>query len=126
MIAWAIATWQEREELLSGTLRWEARRQLCNFAAQDVSNLTWALAARSIHDAPLTAGLAAAACAKAAGLEPQHLCNVLWALASLPWLQRSEGGCLSTELQQRISGSEIEPPGLSATAWALANWVGIH
>jgi len=79
MTCWAYAVWSE-----SGSVACLAPRpdfQLHQFSSQDISNISWALASRSVAEMPLLTVLSQEACQRLPQLTLQHLCNISWALA---------------------------------------------
>eukprot|EP00435_Cladocopium_sp_Y103_P015816 s4915_g3.t2 len=96
---------------------------LSDFGAQDL-----AMAVRLVTTEPLVVAVAVEAQRKLPAMGPQHLCDLIWAFATISWSTPGEPGdrsnlilSLSHEVRQR--SSELETLGLAAASWGFATAV---
>lgn len=106
----------------------EMSTDLSDFGTQDLANVAWAMAVQLVTSEPLVVALAVEAERKLAAMAPQHLCNLIWAFATVSWSTREPGDrsnlilSLSKEVRQR--SCELENLGLAAASWGFAMAVG--
>eukprot|EP00435_Cladocopium_sp_Y103_P048697 s76_g14.t1 len=106
----------------------EMSTDLSDFGAQDLANVAWAMAVQLVTTEPLVVAVAMEAQRKLPAMGPQHLCNLIWAFATISWSTPGEPGdrsnlilSLSNEVRQR--SSELENLGLAAASWGFATAV---
>ena len=92
----------------------EAPKPKDAFSAQEIANISWALASLRHYDAPLLAALTRAAAARIAQFSPIELGMLVWGVAHLAHGDAAFLRALTGEVQRRLAAEEAAagaPPG---------------
>ncbi|CAE7322165.1 AL1 [Symbiodinium sp. CCMP2592] len=122
VLAWAFAHLQggrESEEILEA-LAWEMTKtkNVRDFSAQDLSNISWAYATACLENAVMMSAISMEAKQKMGSFQAQDLSNMCWAFAKLGLTDEGLFDAMARAVQERVA--TLLPQNLSMVAWSFA------